>query len=73
MLLLLMVGLVGAGEPVYAPGQSLPPGLNSVDNTIDLVMPGARPVADDSYICSGFDVPLMTGTNDTVYVTGNNI
>jgi len=68
LVLLLLVGLVGAGEPSLN-GQSSP-GLNSVGDTIDLVMPGARPKVDDSYICSGFDVPLMTGTNDSVYVTG---
>ena len=40
LVLLLLVGLVGAGEPSLN-GQSSP-GLNSVGDTIDLVMPGAR-------------------------------
>jgi hypothetical protein len=33
---------------------------------MDLVMPGARPLTDDSYICSSFDVSNMTGGGSTV-------
>jgi len=66
LLLLLTFGLAGAGEPDSAV-TSL---SSSTDKLMNLKMPGARPETDDSYMCSAFEVPRMTGTNQSAYVTG---
>jgi len=63
-LLLLVVGLCLAGEPTKQATTS---------PTLDLVMPGAKPSMDDDYLCSAFDVSLLSGADDKmseVYVTG---
>ena len=63
-LLLLVVGLCLAGEPTKHATTS---------PTLDLVMPGAKPSMDDDYLCSAFDVSLLSGADDKmseVYVTG---
>lgn len=64
LLLLMLVGLSMAGEPLK-PASSSP--------SLDLVMPGARPTMDDSYLCSSFDVTALSQATDTqseLHVTG---
>jgi len=59
---MMLVGFSLAGEPITSTSPSL-----------DLVMPGAKPSMDDSYLCSSFDVTTLskaTNTNSELHVTG---
>merc|ERR1719427_1286763 len=61
LLLTVLVGLSMAGEPkITTP-------------SLDLLMPGAKPNLNDSYLCSSFDVTKLSQATDTMselYVTG---
>jgi len=63
LLLPFLVGLSMAGEPT----------MTSTSPSLDLVMPGAKPNMDDSYLCSSFDVTKLSQATDTkseLHVTG---
>jgi hypothetical protein len=65
-MVLVMTSLAVAGEP---PKDHLSNSIGTKDQ-LDLVMPGARPETDDSYLCSSFEVEKMTGSKDSVHITG---
>ena len=64
MVVMLMVGISMAGEPIKS--SSTPPSL-------DLMMPGAKPSRNDDYLCSSFDVMELSQAADNtseLHVTG---